>query len=334
MKSPLLELRSVTTKLLMDGRLRPVVADVSFKLERGEIVGLVGESGSGKSITARTILRLLPRGARSSGQILVDGVNGSGLSQRDLRSLRAERLAMIFQDPRAHTDPLWTIGDYLGEGLRIHRKLSRQHARERSIELLSDLGIADSEHLLKAYPGELSGGMLQRVMIAGALSCDPDMIIADEPTTALDVTVQSEILAILDDLRRSRGLTVLFITHDLGLASAICDRIIVMYSGRIMEMQDVSGLFHHPMHPYSSALIEARPRIEERVERLASIPGSPPMWADAVAGCLFAERCPYVEPACIDELPPLVEIRPGSFSACRRTGEVLGARHAKETPIA
>jgi oligopeptide/dipeptide ABC transporter ATP-binding protein len=322
MSAPLLELRSVTTELLVEGRLHPVIADVSFSIERGEIVGLVGESGSGKSVTARSILRLLPKGARSSGEIIVDGRNVLKLSRGELRALRAQRLAMVFQDPRAYADPLWKIGDYVGEGLRVHKKMPRQQVREQSLRLLADLGIVDPETVLAAYPSQLSGGMLQRVMIAGALSCDPEMIIADEPTTALDVTVQLEILAILDELRRERGLALLFITHDLGVASAICDRIIVMYSGRIMEMQRKDSLFETPLHPYSSALLSARPKIQEQVERLQTITGTPRSVLEVATGCLFAERCPFAEKACAESLPPLLEVEPGAFSACRRLADI------------
>ena len=320
--APLLELRSVTTEVSLDGRFWPVVNDVSMALERGQVVGLVGESGSGKSMTARTILRLLPPGARSRGEVLLDGVDLLTLQSRSLREVRARRLALIFQDPRAHIDPLWTSGDHLMEGLRTHQGLSRADARRRALELLADVGIVDAERVLRSYPGELSGGMLQRVMIAGALAADPDVLIADEPTTALDVTIQAEIVAIFDGLRRDRELAMLFITHDLELASVICDRVLVMYAGRVMEEQPTASLFAGPLHPYTAGLLKARPRIDARHERLAVIPGRPPTALEAPAGCPFHPRCTFVQDACLAEVPPLSRIEAGASSACLRTNQI------------
>jgi len=322
MTEPLLELRSVTTELEIQGGHWPVVNDVSFSVGRGEVVGLVGESGSGKSMTARTITRLLPPGARVRGQILLDGVDVATLPRKALREVRARRVAMIFQDPRASIDPLWTNGDHLTEGLRVHGGLSRAKARARALELVGDVGIVDGERVLRAYPSELSGGMLQRVMIAGALAADPELLIADEPTTALDVTLQAEIVAIFDGLRRERHCAMLFITHDLELASVLCDRVLVMYAGRVMEAQPTTSLFATPLHPYTAALLGARPAIEERQERLAVIPGRPPTPVDAPTGCPFHPRCGYVEDACVAEVPPLRKLGQDAFSACRRTGEI------------
>jgi oligopeptide/dipeptide ABC transporter ATP-binding protein len=316
---PILELRSVTTELPAGGRLVPVVNEVSFALERGEVLGIVGESGSGKSMTARTILRLLPAGARTRGQVVFEGADLLAAPRRALREVRAHRVAMIFQDPRAHIDPLWTNGDHLTEGLRVNGGLSRARARARALELLGDVGIVEADRVLRSYPGELSGGMLQRVMIAGALAADPELLIADEPTTALDVTIQAEIVAIFDALRRERRLSMLFITHDLELASALCDRVLVMYAGRVMEEQPTASLFAGPLHPYTAGLLEARPAIDSRHERLAVIPGRPPTPAEAPPGCPFHPRCAYVEEACTAAVPPLRRIGPGALSACRRT---------------
>jgi oligopeptide/dipeptide ABC transporter ATP-binding protein len=330
MTEPLLELRSVTTELLIGERHHAVVRDIGLAIARGEVVGLVGESGSGKSMTARTIMRLLPPGARASGQVLLDGLNLLAEPPRALRAVRARRLAMIFQDPRAHIDPLFTAGDHLAEGLRVHGGLSRQDARLRALELLADVGITDGERVLRAYPGELSGGMLQRVMIAGALAGEPELLIADEPTTALDVTIQAEIVAIFDGLRRERELAMLFITHDLELASAICDRTVVMYAGRVMEEQPTEGLFSAPAHPYTVGLLAARPSIETRSDRLAVIPGRPPTPTETPAGCPFHPRCPFVVDACTTEVPPLRRIDAGVSSACRRVDEIrpeLAALH-------
>jgi oligopeptide/dipeptide ABC transporter ATP-binding protein len=312
----------VTVELEIQGAHWPVVNDVSLEIGRGEVVGLVGESGSGKSMTARTIIRLLPPGARVRGEILFDGVDLATLSRRALRVVRARRVAMIFQDPKASIDPLWTNGDHLTEGLRVHGGLSRARARARALELVADVGIVDGERVLNSYPSELSGGMLQRVMIAGALAADPELLIADEPTTALDVTLQAEIVAIFDGLRRDRHLSMLFVTHDLELASVLCDRVLVMYAGRVMEAQRTTSLFARPRHPYTAALLGARPAIETRHERLAVIPGRPPTPVDAPPGCPFHPRCAYAQDACVQEVPPLRKLGQDVFSACRRAEEI------------
>jgi oligopeptide/dipeptide ABC transporter ATP-binding protein len=330
MTDALLELRSVTTELRIGGRHHAVVRDVSLAIARGEVVGLVGESGSGKSMTARTILRLLPAGARTQGQVLFDGLDLLAEPSRTVRAVRARRIAMIFQDPRAHIDPLWTAGDHLSEGLRVHGGLGRHDARQRSLELLADVGITDGERVMRAYPGELSGGMLQRVMIAGALAGEPELLIADEPTTALDVTIQAEIVAIFDGLRRERELAMLFITHDLELASAICDRVVVLYAGRVMEEQPTGSLFSAPAHPYTVGLLAARPAIEARSDRLAVIPGRPPTPVETPPGCPFHPRCAFVIDACTADVPALRRIGPGASSACRRVDEIrpeLAALH-------
>jgi len=319
---PLLEVRSVTTEVEIGDRHWPVVDGVSFTIGRGEVVGLVGESGSGKSMTARTILRLLRAEARTRGMILLDGVDLVSLTRRALRGVRARRIAMIFQDPRAHIDPLWTSGDHVTEGLRVNGGLSGAVARARARELLADVGILEAERVLGAYPGELSGGMLQRVMIAGALAAEPELLIADEPTTALDVTVQAEIVAIFDGLRRERELAMLFITHDLELASSLCDRVLVMYAGRVMEEQPTSALFSAPLHPYTAGLLEARPTLETKHVRLSVIPGRPPTPTDPPDGCPIHPRCAFVEPACISAVPPLRQLAGAAFSACRRTEEI------------
>jgi peptide/nickel transport system ATP-binding protein len=319
----------VTTEVEVEGRHYPVVNDVSFSLGRGEVLGLVGESGSGKSMTARTILRLLPVGARSRGEVLLEGVDLLPLSESALRAVRASRIAMIFQDPRAHIDPLWTCGDHLTEGMRVHSGHGKAAAKARALELLALVGITEGERVYRSYPGELSGGMLQRVMIAGELAADPDVLVADEPTTALDVTIQAEIMAIFDALRRERKLAMLFITHDLELASALCDRVLVMYAGRVMEAQRTEGLFSAPLHPYTAGLLEARPTLEARHDRLTVIPGRPPTPIDAPPGCPFHPRCAFREDACIAAVPPLRRVGEGE-SACRRTPEIRDRLRHKE----
>ncbi|MDQ2851961.1 MAG: ABC transporter ATP-binding protein [Actinomycetota bacterium] len=320
--STMLEIANLTTSLFIDGRPQLVVRGMNLTVSVGEVVGLVGESGSGKSITARSVIGLLPRGSKVEGRIRVGDVDRLAMSRQELRQLRAETVAMIFQDPQAHIDPLWRVEDYVGEGLRIHQGVSKSVARERSAALLTSMGIMDAERVLHSYPGQLSGGMLQRVMIAGALSCEPQLIIADEATTALDVTVQSDILAILNELRRTRHMSLLFITHDLGLASVICDRIVVMYAGQAMVIQDSAGLFAAPAHPYAAALVGARPDPDRRVARLRSVEGRSVSALEAPSGCPFRSRCPYAIEDCADAPMTLEPIGPGVSSACIRIDEI------------
>ncbi|MFV0463930.1 MAG: ABC transporter ATP-binding protein [Nostocoides sp.] len=322
---PILELDHLRTDLPVNGGLQPVVRDVSVVVAQGEAVGLVGESGSGKSITARSVVGLLPHGSRVEGGVRIAGVDRLSMSGEELRRVRAEQVAMVFQDPRAHVDPLWRIEDYVGEGLRAHKGLTRAAARERSATLLTSLGIVDPDRVLRSYPGELSGGMLQRVMIAGALSCEPALIIDDEATTALDVTVQTDILAIFQDLRASTGLSLLFITHDLGLASVICDRIVVMYAGHIMAIQDSASLFTAPAHPYAAALVAARPKSDRRVERLPSVPGRPVSALEAPTGCPFRTRCAYALDACAEADMTLTPLAPSVSSSCVRMADIADA---------
>jgi oligopeptide/dipeptide ABC transporter ATP-binding protein len=321
--APLLELSGVTTQLRTPQGEWNVIEGIDLTVARGEVVGLVGESGSGKSMTARTIMRLLPPNARTKGTLRLDGEDLLSLSPRALRRTRAQTLGMIFQDPRAHVDPLWSIGDYLGEGLTVHGGLSRADARVESLRLLREVGIDDGERVLRSYPHQLSGGMLQRVMIASAIALEPDLIIADEPTTALDVTIQREIVGIFADLRRQRGLAMIFITHDLDLASVLCDRVVVMYAGRIVEEQATADLFARPLHPYTSGLLAARPRLDDRAERLTVIPGQPVRPFEAPAGCPFHPRCAFARERCVERRPPLREIVPGGVAACVRSEELI-----------
>jgi len=332
MSTALLELRGVTTFLDLDGDEQAVIEDISFQVARGEIVGLVGESGSGKSMTARTVLGLLPRNARWEGEMLLEGEPMPKRS-RELRAARGRRMALIFQDPRAHIDPLYRNGEHLMEGLRAYRGLSRSEAEVEGVRLLKRVGIADGERVMRCYPWEISGGMLQRVLIAGALTGDPDLIIADEPTTALDVTTQAEIAALLDQLRRDEQRGIVFITHDLDLAAAICDRTIVMYAGRIMEEHQTASLFESPAHPYSARLLQARPHIESRAELLTVIPGRPVSAFEAPAGCPFHPRCSYAQAECMSDVPQLRVLEGTTRSACRRIGEIRGALKAEAAHV-
>ncbi len=320
---PLLDVTGLTVRLDVGGVHRPVLHDVSLTVRQGEALGLVGESGSGKSMTARAIDRLLPRGAEVDGSIRFDGEEVSSLSGSALRSYRSQ-VAMIFQDPRAHVNPVRRIGDFMTEALRTNLGVSSDDAHQRAAEMLAQVGIDHGEKRLRQYPHELSGGMLQRVMIATSLLTNPRLLLADEPTTALDVTTQAEVMAILDELRRDFGLAMLFITHDLELAAAICDRTAVMYAGRIVENRNSDLLHTDPLHPYTAALSAARPDIERTTARLRAIPGRPLSAFEAPSDeCAFAPRCPHARDECRVGLPDLVELDAGS-SRCVRAYELRG----------
>jgi oligopeptide/dipeptide ABC transporter ATP-binding protein len=320
---PLLEVDSITVRLPVEGEMRAVLHDVSFGIRAGEAIGLVGESGSGKSMTARAIDRLLPTGAAVTGRIRFGGRDVMSLTGADLKRFRAE-VAMIFQDPRAHTNPVRRIGDFMTEALRTNAGVSRSEASAQAVALLKSVGIEDGERRLRQYPHELSGGLLQRVMIASALLTKPRLLLADEPTTALDVTTQAEVLAILDNLRSELRLAMLFITHNLELAAAICDRTVVMYAGQIVEVRESRLLHSDPLHPYTAALAAARPSIEHTTHRLLAIPGRPLSAFEAPANeCAFAPRCPHVRDVCRKARPALTELD-GGVTRCVRAEELRG----------
>ncbi|HEU4658532.1 MAG TPA: ABC transporter ATP-binding protein [Capillimicrobium sp.] len=319
---PLLAIEGLSVQLPVEGEVRTVLHDVTLSVGAGEAVGLVGESGSGKSMTARAVARLLPRGARCDGAIRFDGRDVAALKGADLRAYRGE-VAMVFQDPRAHVNPVRTIGDFMIEALRSVRGVEPAAARRRAITALADLGIGDGERRMAQYPHELSGGLLQRVMIAGMLLTEPRLVLADEPTTALDVTTQADVMAILDELRRERGLALLFITHDLELAGAVCDRTAVMYAGQIVETRASALLQDDPLHPYTASLAAARPAVDVTVPRLAAIPGRPVSAFEAPAGCAFAPRCAHAIDACRAERPALEELDGGRVR-CVRARELRG----------
>src|SRR4029077_6271107 len=305
------------------GTMRPVLNDISFTIRPGEALGLVGESGSGKSMTARSIDRLLPPGGAVDGRIRFDGRDVMTLSGADLKRFRGE-VAMIFQDPRAHTNPVRRIGDFMTEALRTNAGVSMSEASAQAVALLKSVGIEDGARRLRQYPHELSGGLLQRVMIAAALLTKPRLLLADEPTTALDVTTQAEVLTILNNLRSQFRLATLFITHNLELAAAICDRTVVMYAGQVVEVRESSKLHEQPLHPYTAALAAARPSIEATSHRLTAIPGRPLSAFEAPAdACAFAGRCPHAADVCRKRRPDLVELD-GGLTRCVRASELLG----------
>ncbi|MFO0992881.1 MAG: ABC transporter ATP-binding protein [Hyphomicrobiales bacterium] len=295
-----------------------VVSDVSFALRPGQTLGLVGESGCGKSVTAQTLMRLLPMPpARiDQGHVFFEGEDLVGASERRLRSLRGDRLAMIFQEPMTSLNPTFTVGAQISEALMLHRGLSRAEARERAIAGLAEVGIGSPAERFDQYPHQLSGGLRQRVMIAMALACRPALLIADEPTTALDVTVQAQILALLDRLQRELGLCILLITHDLGVVAEICDDIAVMYAGRIVESGSAAEVLTRPRHPYTSGLLASSPRKAHRGQLLPTIPGSVPPPGARGKGCSFASRCTRTKERCRAEQPISYEIIPGHRVEC------------------
>jgi oligopeptide/dipeptide ABC transporter ATP-binding protein len=323
MTAPLLEIDRLTVRLPVEGSMRSVLHEVSLDIRPGETVGLVGESGSGKTMTARAVARLLPDGAEVAGRIMFDGREVRGLDGAALKRFRAQ-VAMIFQDPRAHINPVRRIGDFMTEALRTNAGVPYARAARRSVELLGRVGIDDGERRLRQYPHELSGGLLQRVMIATALLTGPRLLLADEPTTALDVTTQAEVMGILQDLREDLGLAILFITHNLELAAAVCDRTAVMYAGQIVEVRASSLLHRDPLHPYTAALAAARPSIESTAPRLLAIPGRPLSAFEAPAHeCAFAPRCPHVQDVCRRDRPALIELD-GGVTRCARAVELRG----------
>jgi oligopeptide/dipeptide ABC transporter ATP-binding protein len=299
----LLEIHDLTVELVIDRRYRKVLQDVSLTLGRAEVVSLVGESGSGKSMTARSVMNLLPPAGKITGDISFEGRSMLGASTKQWREFRSNHAGMIFQDPRASINPVHRIGDFLIEALVRNRGVSRKVALERASILLAQVGIEDAERCLRQYPHEVSGGMLQRVMIASVLLAGPQLILADEPTTALDVTTQSDVIAILDDLRREREMAMLFITHDLELAAAFSDRVAVMYAGYIVEVSTPAQLHSRPRHPYTAGLLRSRPLLHERTARLSQIAGRPLSAYEAPPGCPFQDRCPFVAPECTVEVP-------------------------------
>jgi oligopeptide/dipeptide ABC transporter ATP-binding protein len=316
----ILSVENLSVDFLTDRGWARVVEDVSFAVAPGETLGLVGESGSGKTVTSLSIMQLVPMppGRFSGGRILFDGEDLTKLPERQLRRLRGNDIAMVFQESMTSLNPAFTIGDQIAEAVRVHRGLSRRAALDRAVEVLDLVGIPSPRERAHAYPHEFSGGMRQRAAIAMALACEPRLLIADEPTTALDVTVQAQVLALLRDLQQRFGMAMLFITHNLGVVADICDRVAVMYAGQIVEVADVDSLFARPAHPYTDGLLRAMPQLGKRGERLAVVPGVPPMpWA-MPPGCRFHPRCPYAEPACHETAPELAELNDARLSRCLR----------------
>ncbi|MEU5090065.1 ABC transporter ATP-binding protein [Streptomyces sp. NPDC021356] len=328
--TPLLELSDFTVRLAGDDpgadAHKTVLDDINLTLAPGEALGLVGESGSGKSMTVRAITRLLPPGTRLDGTISFDGKEVGAMDAGALRGYRDNGVGVVFQDPRAHINPTRRISAFLTEALVRNRGVRRKEAEARAAAVLAEVGIDDPVRRLRQHPHEISGGMLQRVMIASVLLAEPRLILADEPTTALDVTIQAEVVGILDRLRRERGLGMVFITHDLDLALAVCGRVAVMYAGQIIELREATELHTRAAHPYTLGLLGSRPSIEQRAERLDAITGRPVSAFEAGNGCAFAQRCAHVQPAC-HAVRPRLEPFHGGLVRCHRVTEI----NARET---
>ncbi|MEV4954794.1 ABC transporter ATP-binding protein [Paenarthrobacter nitroguajacolicus] len=321
MTQSIVELRNLTVELPIRGEYHEVLRGINLQLESGEALGLVGESGSGKSMTAKTIGRLLPSTAQVRGEVSVLGRDLWSLQGAALRQHRTE-VAMVFQDPRAHINPVRTIGDFMTEALRTLKRVDQRTARSMAVDALVELAVSEPERRLHQYPHELSGGLLQRVLIATMLLMKPKLLLADEISTALDVTTQADLIAILDKLRRKRGMSMLFITHDLDLAAAICDRTAVMYAGQVIEAQASARLHSDPWHPYTAALSAARPPLEEDVVRLNAVPGRPLSAFEAPKGCSFAPRCRFATDDCTSGPVPLTEIDEHISVRCIRAREL------------
>lgn len=299
-----------------DGDLHPV-SGIDFHVHAGETLGIVGESGCGKSVTSLSIMGLLPKGMGrvSGGSIRFQDKTITGMTQKEMQKIRGNEIAMIFQEPMTSLNPVYTIGEQLGEQIRLHLRLGKREALEKAVNMLQIVGIPRAEQIVKEYPHQLSGGMRQRVMIAMAMSCDPKLLIADEPTTALDVTIQAQILDLMRELKQEKGTSIIFITHDLGVVAEMCDRVVVMYAGQVIEEATVRELFENPQHPYTKGLIASIPSLEQQQRRLYSIRGTVPHPSAMPTGCRFAPRCDYVHDACHVN-PPLLNATDGHKCRC------------------
>jgi len=313
-----LEVKDLKTQFDTQDGMVHAVNGVSFELRRGEFLGVVGESGSGKSVTMMSLLRLIPMppGEIVSGEANFGDQDLLTIDIDELRKVRGGKVGFIFQDPMTSLNPVLNVGYQIMESLRLHTDLSEKERHPRARQLLDLVGISDSDTRLKSYPHELSGGMRQRVMIAMALACDPEILIADEPTTALDVTIQAQIIEIVRELREKLGTAVIWITHDLGVIAGLADRVLVMYGGQIVEESPVQPLYAKPMHPYTEGLLGSLPRLDQKGQELVNIKGTPPNLYDYPTYCPFSPRCPYVMDKCREENPPLIEIGNGRRTAC------------------
>jgi len=314
----LLEVKNLRTYFFTDEGIVKAVDDVSFGLKKGESLGIVGESGSGKSVTALSIMRLIqdPPGKIVGGEIIFRGEDLLKKKEEEMREVRGNKISMIFQDPMTSLNPVFTIGDQIMEAIILHQKLDKVSARKKAIEMLELVRIPEASKRIDEYPHQFSGGMRQRVMIAIALSCSPEILIADEPTTALDVTIQAQIIELIKQLQKELGMSLILITHDMGIVAETCKNVLVMYAGKVVEFADVRTIFKKPSHPYTIGLLESVPRLDVRKERLKAIEGQPPDLVALPSYCYYAERCPYKTDRCLEEIPDLIEVEPGHYSRC------------------
>ncbi|MCD6442979.1 MAG: ABC transporter ATP-binding protein [Thermotogae bacterium] len=317
MKDVLLQVKNLKTYFFTEDGVVKAVDGVNFEVYRGETLGLVGESGCGKSVTSLSILRLLDeKGRIVDGEIIFEGKNLLDLSEEEMRNIRGNDIAMIFQEPMVALNPVYTVGDQIMEAIILHQKVGKNEARKKAIEMLRKVGIPEPEKRIDEYPHELSGGMRQRAMIAMALSCHPKLLIADEPTTALDVTIQAQILELMKELQKEFGMSIIMITHDLGVIAEMADRVAVMYAGKIVEYADVKTLFKDPKHPYTWGLMNSIPRLDVEQEKLRPIPGIVPDALNFPPGCKFHPRCEFATDRCRSEEPEIIEVEKDHLVAC------------------
>ncbi|MDR3541557.1 MAG: ABC transporter ATP-binding protein [Desulfosporosinus sp.] len=325
--TPLLSIHDLKTYFRTEeGQIVKAVDGASLHIRKKEILGVVGESGSGKSITAMSILRLFPSppGYIAGGDILFENESLLAKTPKEMRLIRGKDISMVFQEPMSSLNPAYTIGYQIRENIQLHQKITKKEALVHTVDMLRLVGIASPEKRVHDYPFQMSGGMRQRVMVAMALSCQPKLLIADEPTTALDVTIQAQILRLILDTREKVGSAIMLITHDLGVVAEVCERVVVMYSGKVLEVSYVNELFNHPAHPYTQGLLEAMPRLDETRDRLRIIPGSIPNPTNMPEGCRFHPRCQYADERCKTEQPPLVSPKPGQWVSCWRVSGEKG----------
>jgi oligopeptide transport system ATP-binding protein len=323
--APLLEVDNLQVEFRTRDGVAKAVNGVSYSLEEGETLAVLGESGSGKSVTAQAVMGILdsPPGFVTGGAVRFRGQDLLQLPEDERRAYRGRNISMIFQDALSSLNPVFSVGWQIGEMFRVHEGLSKKEATERAVDLMEQVRIPGARQRVGDYPHQFSGGMRQRIMIAMAISLDPDVLIADEPTTALDVTVQAQIMELLADLQRERKMGLILITHDLGVVADVADKISVMYAGRIMEKAQVREIYARPAHPYTKGLLESIPRVDLKGQELSAIKGLPPSLTRIPPGCEFNPRCPYAQQVCLDKRPPLYEVVPGRFSACHFAQEVL-----------
>ena len=332
-KEKLLELKNLKTYFYTESGVAQAVDGVNFEIYPGETLGVVGESGCGKSVTSLSVMGLVPEppGKIVDGEIFFKGEDLTKLSQAEMRKIRGNEISMIFQEPMTSLNPVFTIGDQISEAIMLHKKVNKKEAMAQSVEMLKKVGIPLPEQRAHEYPHQLSGGMRQRVMIAMALSCNPELLIADEPTTALDVTIQAQILDLMNDLKSRLNMSIMMITHDLGVIAEVCDRVAVMYAGKVVEYTDVKTLFENPGHPYTWGLMNSIPRLDSEVERLTAIPGIVPSALEFPEGCRYNTRCPLAEDRCFKEEPGLLEVEAGHQVRCFYSDKLEELKEKTET---